>query len=256
MTGVPSDRDRRGSYSATGVFLYDDYRANLIIDQDDPVFISMRDKKREHLRSENSEDAITWNTFRPLSKISPSVWYPLLFARAFPGMSAPTDDTPRIELWKQIAPPASLHHIGIREGSSEVDVLIESENQVWFIEAKYKSGVSRATTYSPGRNQVLRNIDVGSHYAGEREFFFCLLLLASKEAAGDEQLLRQYGADERALLDQLPHRTDGLGNLKGLGILYWTDMADVLEQTCMNANEDEHDFACRAAEWLKKKLVR
>jgi hypothetical protein len=43
----------------------DDFRDNLIIDRHDPIFASMRASKIKHLRSENSEDAVTWNVFRP-----------------------------------------------------------------------------------------------------------------------------------------------------------------------------------------------
>lgn len=50
--------------SAGGVRLADDFRDNLIIDRYDPVFASMRGQKLTHLRSENSEDAVTWNVFR------------------------------------------------------------------------------------------------------------------------------------------------------------------------------------------------
>ena len=42
------------SNSASGVRLADDFRDNLIIDRYDPVFASMRAKKRDHMRSENS----------------------------------------------------------------------------------------------------------------------------------------------------------------------------------------------------------
>jgi hypothetical protein len=54
---------------------------------------------------------------------------------------------------------------GGEEGLSEIDVIIE---WVWFIEAKHKSDIRLRTTTRPGRDQVLRNIDVESYYAGAR----------------------------------------------------------------------------------------
>ena len=51
-------------------------------------------------------------------------------------------------------------------GESEIDVLIEVEGTVWFIEAKFRSEVSERTTNNPERDQVIRNLDVGSWYAG------------------------------------------------------------------------------------------
>ncbi|RPH62556.1 MAG: hypothetical protein EHM89_05390 [Acidobacteria bacterium] len=85
-------------------------------------------------------------------------------------------------LWRTVAPPPSLVALAA-EGDSEIDVLIESPEWVWFIEAKYQSDISIKTTTRPLRDQVLRNIDVGSYYAGVRRFFFSLLALATTFAA-------------------------------------------------------------------------
>jgi hypothetical protein len=38
----------------------DDFRDNFIIDRYDPVFVTMPASKLKHLRSENSQDAVTW----------------------------------------------------------------------------------------------------------------------------------------------------------------------------------------------------
>ena len=54
------------SQSKSGVRLYDDCRENLIIDRYHPDLATMRGSKRDKLRSENSEDALTWNVFRSL----------------------------------------------------------------------------------------------------------------------------------------------------------------------------------------------
>jgi hypothetical protein len=64
--------------SPSGVRIARDFRSNLIIDRYDPVFADMRASKIKHLRSVNSEDAITWNVFRSLRQIEPSVprWTP------------------------------------------------------------------------------------------------------------------------------------------------------------------------------------
>jgi hypothetical protein len=77
---------RNGGYqlSPSGVRIADDFRDNLIIDRYDPVFADMRASKIKHLRSANSEDAVTWNVFRSLRQIEPSVWLPPLWEQAFP----------------------------------------------------------------------------------------------------------------------------------------------------------------------------
>jgi len=62
---------RGGFVSPSGVLIADDFRDNLIIDRHDPVFADMRASKIKHLRSANSEDAVTWNVFRSLRQIAP-----------------------------------------------------------------------------------------------------------------------------------------------------------------------------------------
>jgi hypothetical protein len=44
--------------------------------------------------------------------------------------------------------------------------VIEASTWVWFIEAKLTSDASTGKTTRPDRNQILRNIDVGSYHAG------------------------------------------------------------------------------------------
>lgn len=48
-----------GQLSSSGVWIAADFRSNLIIDRYDPVFADMRASKLKHLRSANSEDAVT-----------------------------------------------------------------------------------------------------------------------------------------------------------------------------------------------------
>ena len=57
-----------GRLSPSGIWIADDFRSNLIIDRYDPVFADMRASKLKHLRSVNSEDAVTWNVFAHCAK--------------------------------------------------------------------------------------------------------------------------------------------------------------------------------------------
>src|SRR5258708_27955270 len=130
-----------GQLSPSGVFIAADFRANLIIDRYDPVFADMRANKLEHLRSANSEDAVTWNVFRSLRQIAPEAWLPGLWRRAFPSNPCPSDLKAVVRLWESILPPLGLL-AGGDEGASEIDVVIEAPTWVWFIEPKYKSDIS------------------------------------------------------------------------------------------------------------------
>ena len=239
--------------SPSGVLVADDFRDNLIIDRHDPVFAFMRASKLKHLRSENSEDAVTWNVFRSLRQINPAAWFPSLTSVGLPGISLPADDSVIVELWRSFAPPPSLLRLG-DEGASEIDVVIESPTWVWFIEAKYRSDISRRTTTRPSRNQVLRNIDVGSYYAGVRHCYFSLLVSSKRTSPVGCDTVMQYQdlSVPRACLSG--HRPDGLQNLQAISLLTWAHLGHVLTVAAGTARgSDEKGYAERAIEWLAQK---
>jgi hypothetical protein len=240
--------------SKSGVKLWKDFRDNLVIDRYDPALARMRASKRKHLRSENSEDALTWNSFRSLRQVDPSYWVKLLADRAFQGSGPAVVDGATTSLWPFVAPPLALLDGG-DEGDSEIDVVIEAPHWVWFIEAKYKSDVSPGTTTRPDRDQILRNLDVGSHYAGVRNFYFSLLMGSSKRSRMGAGALAKY-RDRVALQEALKHRQDRLDNIAAIGELQWSDVASVLHAAAYNApREDERHYPKVALEWLAKKGI-
>jgi hypothetical protein len=140
------------------------------------------------------------------------------------------------------------------EGDSEIDVVIETPQWVWFVEAKYRSDISTRTTVRPLRDQVLRNIDVGSYYAGVRDFVFTLLIRdQSRSPLGVDAVSRYASLDEpRRILAQ--HRPDALTNLKAVTLLTWANLATVLRHARDSAPRvDERGYAERALAWLKVK---
>ncbi len=245
----------REAFSASGVRISEDYRDNLIVDRYHPCFVSMRQSKKTHLKSENSEDAISWNVFRSLRQIKPDKWVNLLFEKAFrTGDLNGINDT-TISLWHDVSPPPALLKTG-DEGISEIDIVLENPEWVLFIEAKYKSDISEGTTTRPdNRDQILRNIDVGSYYAGVRNFYFAFLYLDEKRSPKGISAVEKYQNLE-LLQSVLPHRKDGLQNLRGIGMLTWNNLAEILKTASDSSElEDEQVFADRAINWLKEKKI-
>jgi hypothetical protein len=244
--------DKKGHLSPSGVLIADDFRDNLIIDRYDPIFADMRASKIKHLKSANSEDAVTWNVFRSLRQIAPQVWLPELWERAFPQAACPSDLKAVVKLWQSIPPPLGLLEGG-DEGHSEIDVIIEASTWVLFIEAKYRSDISLGTTTRPQRDQILRNLDVGSYHAGVRDFFFSLLIVDKNASPKGTEKMSKY-SDISVLRDRLPHRPDGLQNLKASGVLTWAMLKDVLERAASAAGrDDERTYAERAFGWLRQR---
>ena len=116
-------------FTKSGVRRADDFRDNLIIDRYDPVFATMRASKLQHIRSENSEDAVTWNVFRSLRQIDPAVWLPELARHGLQGTEPPPVDGVVVSLWPSVAPPPALLASG-DEGKSEIDIAIEAQTWV------------------------------------------------------------------------------------------------------------------------------
>lgn len=246
--------DKQESYvSPSGVRIARDFRDNLIIDRYDPVFADMRASKIKHLRSANSEDAVTWNAFRSLRQIAPYAWLPNLWRRAFPEIVSPSDLKAVVELWRGIPPPIGLLDSG-DEGVSEIDVIVEAPTWVWFIEAKYGGDISHGTKTRPDRDQILRNIDVGSYYAGVRDFFFSLLITSETRSPRGVGKISEY-SDLTVPRQRLgAHRPDGLQNLKAVGVLTWATLAEVLGEAANAApREDERTYAERAVAWLRER---
>lgn len=263
----------KGEKSKSGVFEFYDFRDNLIIDKYDSVLNSMRGNKLKQMKSENSEDALTWNVFRSLQQINPKNWYPYFVSEGLNEMkeSCYFEKLPeyievpnmlKIKLWQSIDPPPTMRQYQKDEGATEVDIIIESEEFVWFIEAKYKSDISLRTVNNENRNQILRNIDVGTWYAGVRNFYFSLLILDEEHSPNGAELIKQYkqeiGTEMDYFLERFLHRSDGLQNLKGINVFYWKDIAGILK-FCSKYTEDEFErlIAKRALTWLEsKKIIR
>jgi hypothetical protein len=245
-----------GTVSPSGVRIAADFRDNLIIDRYDPVFADMRASKLKHLRSANSEDAITWNVFRSLRQIAPAAWLPSLWTSAFPAASAPTDLRAAVTLWESVAPPLGLLSDG-DEGASEIDVVIQTPTWVWFIEAKYRSDISTGTTTRPDRDQILRNLDVGSYFAAPRTFHFGLLVGTATRSPRGVEAIKAYSTDLPGVRSRLAkHRPDGLSNLGNVGHLTWADLVGLLSSAAhATAREDERVFAQRAMNWLEPKVA-
>jgi hypothetical protein len=66
---------------------------------------------------------------------------------------------------------------GIQDGSTEVDLVLQSDDSIVFIEAKLGAKPSYGTTYDSSRNQLVRNLDVGFNRATREQKRFALIYL-------------------------------------------------------------------------------
>ena len=243
----------RGHHPAGGAGIPADFRDSLIIDRYDPLFAALRTSRRRHGAS--GDDAVAWNVFRSLRQIDPTIWLPELFRAAFPTQRAAHCELATVAVWQSIAAPPGLAG-DVDEGESEVDVLIETPSWVWLIDTKQGSdaGATTATPSRRDRGQVLRGIDAGSWHAGVRDFYYSLLVADAGRSSAGAGAIAGY-RDLAKVREQLaPHRPDGLVNLRGVSLLTWSDLGDVMSDAATDARrEDERAFAVRAGQWLASK---
>lgn len=253
------EKERKYILSNTGVKVFIDFRDNIIVDKNDPLVIEQGNNWKytkgfvrglSYLGSENSEDALMWNVFKTLTKKSPSIWFTDLFPVI---MDNQEYNNMEFYFWKEFSPPPSRQ---IKEGNTHVDLTIETPKKIIFIEAKYKSEISLKTTYDSERDQIIRNLDVGSWAAREREKEFYFILLLTKSGSTSIDKFNFYKNNPERIKEKIGSYRDDLKNYsvltENMYIIYWEDIYKLLhnKEFLEKANLDLMELQ----EYLKDKI--
>ena len=208
----------------------------------------MRASKIKHLRSVNSEDAITWNVFRSLRQVDPAVWLPILWAEAFAPTAPPADLVSTVRLWESVAPPLGLLVDG-DEGASEIDVIIESAWSVWFIEAKYRSDISTGTTTGRLATRCFATSMSAHNMPAFVDSHSWYRPTSVRRKAFNAYREYQDLAVVRAKLER--HRPDRLANLDAIGQVTWAQLSRVLAHAETNAPREDERLYATTLTWLR-----
>lgn len=199
------------------------------------------------LTSPNSEDWVSWTVFRTLER-QPGWWPNLLRLANLADLDA--TDVPTVKLWRALSSPRAYEKASRArmaasaedahraraddpkpvEGDTEVDIVIEGADVLWFLEAKLHSDLSASTTYDPTRNQLARNIDVLLERASGRRALMSLVVLDRQPDRFHTQLVARYRADPGALHSLLPHRlrSEVDAVVRDLRVVLWSDLVPLL----------------------------
>jgi len=247
--------------SDTGVKVFVYFKDNLIVDPDDPVIASQARSWRYDsgivkglsvLGSENSEDAMMWNVFKTLEKSNPERW----FSEIFPQIILDKDEQfidPMLRFWDKYFPPPLR---SFPEGSTQVDLTIETSNKLIFIEATYEAEISKTTKHDPNRDQIIINIDVGSWAAKKRakEFYFVLLTLKTNTYSIDK--LNYYKSNPSNIIEKIgSYRRDIKDYVtlcENIHVIYWDQILTSL-QNIQLANKTEVNYT-NLIDYLNDKL--
>jgi hypothetical protein len=122
------------------------------------VILELRDR-RSHgdvaLVHPDSEHVVLANVFGVLKNLPPDAVLNAWLTAATNG-AVPPASAWRPDFWQK-QPRAQ----GVIEGSTEVDLVLESAASLVFVEVKMGAGPSTGTKSDPERNQLIRNLDVG-----------------------------------------------------------------------------------------------
>ena len=185
------------------------------------------------LGSANSEDALTWSSLVALERCGPEGWMGRLAAAALHRVGNPTEagalpsGNPEVSLWETCPPP---ERYPVREGRTEVDVIVRLGRHLFAMEAKIGASFSAGTTHDPHRHQLVRHIDVATALA-KRENRTCwpLALFPSRRLDLLEEV-RSYVRDPAVLQAALPHRQpqEVRALARRIGALHWEDILQEL----------------------------
>jgi len=142
------------------------------------IILELRDRYSQGsitLLHKSSEDVLVANVFGILKNLPHSVvLWPWL--TEITGVNYEATEEARVRFWQSQTVP-----IGKAEGSTKVDVVIETDAVLIFVEAKLDAEASIDTTHDPDRDQLTRNLDVGYSLAFRRLKDFRLIYLTTDE---------------------------------------------------------------------------
>ena len=260
--GIKKDEmGRKFIYSDTGVKVFVDFKDNLIVDPNDPIIACQARTWRynrgsvkglSYLGSENSEDAMTWNVFKTLEKSNPESWFSEIFPQIILDKNEQFID-PMLRFWDKYFPPLLR---SIPDGETLVDLTIETSNKLIFIEAIYKTDISKNTKHDPNRDQIIRNIDVGSWASKKRAKEFCFILLTLKTSTYSIDKLNYYKSNPSNIIQEIgSYRKDikdYVALCENIHVIYWDQILNSL-QNIQLGNKAELNLT-KLVDYLNDKL--
>lgn len=197
-----------------------------------------------------SEDILTANVFGVIKNLDHSVWFSSFLCET---LDVQIDDKEFEDLkfyfWKRYSSPKEYKK---KEGLSEIDVTLELDSTVVFIEAKYRSGLATGTTYDEKRDQIVRNLDVGLSYSQKvkKRFFFLLITNESKPP----ELMTYYQRHPTKMFMKLPYRK-GLDLVSCLAWTNWSEIMKTLKEKLEEFSPVERRFVNDLLKYLQTKIA-
>ena len=198
---------------------------------------------------ENRRAALTWNVFRTLELLPPAFWLRRFRARLGALMSLdPPGPSLSIRLWTALRPPAWRG----RQEPVIIDALIDTDDAVYGVMTCAGSDIELGDSTVARPDAVLRAIDAVSWYAGTRACHIVLITSDWADTPMGTALIDRYRSSRDVLLRRLPHRRDGLVNVRDIARMTWRDVAGIMRDCADSTSLTifERCAARQAVQWL------
>ncbi len=138
------------------------------------IVLELRDRQSHSgvpLVHPDSEHVVLGNVFGVIKNLPPDAALNPWLSRMMSGATLASLSW-RFDFWQKQSRPR-----GLVEGSTEVDLVLESITALVFIEVKRSAALAAGTKSDPERHQLVRNLDVGYARAAREETQFALVYM-------------------------------------------------------------------------------
>lgn len=193
-----------------------------------------------------------WNMFRTLELLPPAFWLRRLQARLHMDPVPGAPHTVRVDLWRVLGLPLA-HRVDGARPDVVADVVIETEHAVWTLMmcGENLRHLEPAPAESDFASQL---IDATSWYAGTRSCYLGIVASQSRQRDAGVALVDRYFRSRDSLQLRSDARGNALANVRGIGSVRWTDLAEILRD-CERADvltSIERALARNALTWLEQ----
>lgn len=199
--------------------------------------------------------ALTWNVFKTLEQIAPSVWMRPLVARCA-GLPNGYNSAPHIvtvSCWSDLMPaPSAVLRRG-RRSNVPVDVIIETDDTVVTVLTPAQAHLLSRVLSDTADDGLLDLAEASACLAGTRSVYITVVLpIEADEEVWSARVRRR----AERVLRVLNNSGRAPANIRGIGVTTWAALHDMLAEigTSRFIPKSEQKIALTTADWMGERL--
>jgi hypothetical protein len=199
--------------------------------------------------------ALTWNVFKTLEQIAPSVWMRPLVARCA-GLPDGYDSAPHVTAvtcWSDLKPAASAVLRRGRRNGVPVDAIVDTDDTIITVLAPAQDDLLGRVLSDTAADGLLDVAEATACLAGNRAAYVTVVLpLEADEEVWSARVRRR--AERVLRVVNASHR--GPSNIRGIGVTTWSALYDLLSEVGASRFISRTEQACArtTADWMRERL--